>query len=221
MLFRSFKNVPERKFFTKDAYKHFLLPVSKKEILIVSRPQLNLSGWLLPFSLLFILSGIVLLIYTSFTYGKQILETFRYSFSTRLQLTIFTTMLIVFLTLTAVILYYFNTNNRNIISNNLKEKTHSVLIELQDKLSSSGSVGLKNRQEIQIYLQKFSMVFFTDINLYDNAGWLIASSRPEIFNKELQSKLMNPKAYEQIEKNHRSEERRVGKECRSRWSPYH
>ncbi|GMT44457.1 MAG: hypothetical protein IEMM0006_0289 [bacterium] len=198
-----FKNVPERKFFTKDAYKHFLLPVSKKEILIVSRPQLNLSGWLLPFSLLFILSGIVLLIYTSFTYGKQILETFRYSFSTRLQLTIFTTMLIVFLTLTAVILYYFNTNNRNIISNNLKEKTHSVLIELQDKLSSSGSVGLKNRQEIQIYLQKFSMVFFTDINLYDNAGWLIASSRPEIFNKGLQSKLMNPKAYEQIEKNHK------------------
>ena len=27
---------------------------------------------------------------------------------------------------------------------------------------------------------------------------------------------------EEVEKtNHRSEERRVGKECRSRWSPYH
>ena len=26
---------------------------------------------------------------------------------------------------------------------------------------------------------------------------------------------------EEIEKIHRSEERRVGKECRSRWSPYH
>ena len=24
-----------------------------------------------------------------------------------------------------------------------------------------------------------------------------------------------------FQKNHRSEERRVGKECRSRWSPYH
>jgi len=198
-----FKNVPKRKFFTKDAYKHFLLPVSKKEIIIVSRPQLNISGWLLPFSLLFILSGIVLLIYTSLTFGKQILETFRYSFSTRLQLTIFTTMLIVFFTLSALILYYFNTNNRTIISTNLKEKTHSVLIELQHKLSSSSSVGPENRQEIQLYLQKFSVVFFTDINLYDNSGRLIASSRPEIFNRGLQSKLMNPKAYEQIEKNHK------------------
>ncbi len=198
-----FKNAPKKKFFIKDAYKHFLLPVNKKEILIVSRPQQTLSGWLLPFSLLFILSGVFLLIYTSLTFGKQILETFRYSFSTRLQLTIFTTMFIVFITLTAIILYYFNTNNRTTISNNLKEKTHSVLIELQHKLSSSGSVGMENRQEIQSYLQKLSMVFFSDINLYDNSGWLIASTRPEIFNKGLQSKLMNPKAYEQIEKKHK------------------
>ncbi len=198
-----FKKAPKRKFFTKDAYKHFLLPVNKTEILIVSRPQRNLSGWLLPFSLLFILSGFFLLIYTSLTYGKQILETFRYSFSTRLQLSIFTTMLIVFFTLTAIILYYFNTNNHNTISNNMKEKTHSVLIELQHKLSSSGSLRTENRQEIQSYLQKFSMVFFSDINLYDNSGWLIVSSRPEIFNRGLQSKLMNPKAYEQIEKNHK------------------
>ena len=29
------------------------------------------------------------------------------------------------------------------------------------------------------------------------------------------------KAYDEVEKAYRSEERRVGKECRSRWSPYH
>ena len=28
-------------------------------------------------------------------------------------------------------------------------------------------------------------------------------------------------AYQNVEKELRSEERRVGKECRSRWSPYH
>src|SRR2546428_14146583 len=30
-----------------------------------------------------------------------------------------------------------------------------------------------------------------------------------------------PKAQQVLKKNGRSEERRVGKECRSRWSPYH
>src|SRR2546427_5690181 len=31
----------------------------------------------------------------------------------------------------------------------------------------------------------------------------------------------NPAGLATLEKNERSEERRVGKECRSRWSPYH
>src|SRR3712207_8313662 len=33
--------------------------------------------------------------------------------------------------------------------------------------------------------------------------------------------ISNPLAYEPISPELRSEERRVGKECRSRWSPYH
>src|SRR2546430_10322294 len=32
---------------------------------------------------------------------------------------------------------------------------------------------------------------------------------------------MTAKMHEQVGAKHRSEERRVGKECRSRWSPYH
>ena len=201
--FSDFKRAPFRTFFHKDGYTHYMLPSDKTEILLVSRPSLTLSGWLLPFSLLFILSGFLLLVYISFKYGKQILETLSYSFSTRLQLTFFSTMLIVFFVLTAIILYYFNTNNQQSISNNLKEKTHSVMIELQHKLAPYGNTALQNKQETQSYLQKLSMVFFSDINLYDNAGELIVSSRPEIFNRELQSRLISPKAFTEIEKEHK------------------
>src|SRR2546426_11514641 len=35
------------------------------------------------------------------------------------------------------------------------------------------------------------------------------------------SRRFEPQEIEQAKKNTRSEERRVGKECRSRWSPYH
>ena len=199
----NFKEAPVRKFFNKDGYTHYMLPVNNKEILLVSRPAQNLSGWLLPFSLLFILSGVFLLVYVSLKFGRHILETFSNSFSTRLQLTIFSAMMFVFLVFTAIILYYFNVNNKKTISNNLKEKTHSVMIELQHKLSPNGTEALQNRQEIQSYLQKFSRVFFSDINLYDNSGWLIVSSRPEIFSQGLQSKLINPKAFVEIEKNHK------------------
>ena len=39
--------------------------------------------------------------------------------------------------------------------------------------------------------------------------------------KELQEKLQLQMLYTKVSAHTRSEERRVGKECRSRWSPYH
>ena len=40
-------------------------------------------------------------------------------------------------------------------------------------------------------------------------------------NKEEKRITEQSSLYEHLEKMSRSEERRVGKECRSRWSPYH
>ena len=52
---------------------------------------------------------------------------------------------------------------------------------------------------------------------YTNAGAKIANSAADIFNDaEIIVKVKEPQKVEV-----RSEERRVGKECRSRWSPYH
>ena len=201
--FSGLENEPEKKFFNKDGFTHYILPVSKTEVLIVSRPARRLSDWLLPFSLLVILSGIFLLAYVFCKYGKQIRQTFRYSYSTRLQLTLFSALIVVYALLTAIIIYYFNANSRKTISNNLKEKTLSVSFELQRKISVLGNNLSQNRMEIQSYLQKMSLVFFSDINLYDNSGWLVVSSRPEIFSRGLQSRLINPEAYSEIEKTHK------------------
>jgi two-component system, NtrC family, nitrogen regulation sensor histidine kinase NtrY len=44
-------------------------------------------------------------------------------------------------------------------------------------------------------LLKFSLVFFSDINLFDLDGKLMASSRPEIYERGLISELMNPLAF--------------------------
>ena len=48
-----------------------------------------------------------------------------------------------------------------------------------------------------------------------------ASKRQEIKNMISQMSKINPQVESNIFKSVRSEERRVGKECRSRWSPYH
>ena len=45
---------------------------------------------------------------------------------------------------------------------------------------------------------KFSNVFYTDINLYDVDGNLLASSRSEIFDRQLLSRRMNRLVYENM-----------------------
>jgi nitrogen fixation/metabolism regulation signal transduction histidine kinase len=54
-------------------------------------------------------------------------------------------------------------------------------------------------------LRKFSNVFFTDINLYDPQGLLLATSRPEIFENDLQGPRMHPSAYLELAINNAAE----------------
>jgi len=200
--FTYFKNHQADQFFFKDGYRHLIHFRGSNDLLIVSRSKATLSQGLLPFSLLFLFSGFLLIIFISIIYGRYLRQLFHYSLRARLQLIFFSSVLIIFILLSAVTLYYFNEANHARIESELKEKAHSVLIELQHKLASYNDIRTRNNAEVESYLQKFSMVFFSDINLYDPTGKLIASSRPEIFKKSLQSSWMNPGAYYRIHLKH-------------------
>ena len=88
--------------------------------------------------------------------------------------------------------------------NVLDEKMQSVLIELKHKLSQSDDFSKLDVDYLNYLLTKFSNVFFTDINLYDLSGRLIASSRPEVFKKGLIGNCMNPEAFVHIAREKRS-----------------
>ncbi|MBA7529671.1 hypothetical protein ES705_21869 [subsurface metagenome] len=54
-------------------------------------------------------------------------------------------------------------------------------------------------------LIKFSDVFYTDINLYDPNGQLLATSRSEIFERGLLGEKMNPMAYHKLHNEKRAQ----------------
>src|SRR5260370_42134497 len=64
---------------------------------------------------------------------------------------------------------------------------------------------------------------FTMINSHDKASAVRDTSLRATLRRSLLERLRNSKNMVLIigETTYRSEERRVGKECRSRWSPYH
>lgn len=87
---------------------------------------------------------------------------------------------------------------------NISEKVQSILIELGHKLGGRKKLDASLNDEMTYYLINFSNVFYTDINLFDKNGDLLASSRPEIFDAGLTSKKMNIDAYKMIHQNHKS-----------------
>lgn len=84
------------------------------------------------------------------------------------------------------------TKNRDLLT----EKTHSILVELQHKLSAFSSFSQSDAPQLEGLLMKFSEVFFSDINLYDTSGTLLASSNPEIYQQGILANYMNPDAFD-------------------------
>ncbi len=92
--------------------------------------------------------------------------------------------------------YYILSQNRANNEGILSEKVSSVLIELSHKLEKEDAFG--DQEKLELYLDKFSKVFFTDINLYSLDGSLMASSRPLVFSRGLISEQMDSQAYQRL-----------------------
>lgn len=86
----------------------------------------------------------------------------------------------------------------------LIEKANSVLTELSHKIDNYDSLTPEMNEFLTNYLVKFSNVFFTDITLFNPEGRLLASSRNELFTKQLKNTFMNPTAYQDLTNNHKS-----------------
>jgi len=93
-------------------------------------------------------------------------------------------------------------------NDNLRNTMRSVYIELihkveyEDDLENWSSDSYYNLDEL---LRKFSNVFYSDINLYDKDGYLLATSRSEIFNRQLLSRRMNRLVFENLGEGNASE----------------
>jgi two-component system nitrogen regulation sensor histidine kinase NtrY len=69
------------------------------------------------------------------------------------------------------------------------------MVEYEEDLRNWSSDEYYNLDEL---LRKFSNVFYTDINLYDEEGGLLATSRSEIFDRQLLSHRMNRLVFENL-----------------------
>ena len=181
--------------FRKNEYEHLLYRVSNATSIAVSKPSSNLFDLASSFSYLLAILGLVYLI-TSLIYWHYAENRYPWnSLTGKIQLLLgafsITTVILFGIASRENIQAQYREKNSKIIA----EKLQSLQIELRSKVGTEKSLGDEYHDYLNQLLSKFSYIFFTDINLYNPDGSLLATSQPRIFTEGLLSRHIDPLAF--------------------------
>lgn len=192
-------------YFVSEEYNHYLFRKSSRDLIVLSKKIQTSFQLLTSFSYLFCFFGFFLLIPVTI----QNFNNFRLS-----SLTLALKIQLVLISIVVIALLFFGIGSGKFVKNQyneysyelIKEKIKSVHVEVSQKLAVEKRLNIEKQGDyIQFLLQKFAAVFVTDINMYDENGYLLGSSRPKVFNAGLLSEQINPIAYFNLKENKKSE----------------
>ncbi len=183
-----------KSFFHASGYEHYYLQRSGGDEVLLSRRDSNLYDQLTAFSYLFSLYGLILL--------PVLFRNRRNKFKETMTLAMRIQLMLIFIVFIALLGFGFGSGifirsqyddyTKQVIS----EKLSSVDVEVRSKVGDYDYLSTgENREYLQQLLQKFAITFNTDINMYDEDGYLLATSKPKLFNMGIVSEQINPEAY--------------------------
>jgi signal transduction histidine kinase len=206
----------EYKFFMKDGYKHILYKNGNATI-VISRPRLTFEDLIISFAYLFAFILLFFNLMLLIVRRPDLKSTFIFNFRQKLQLSFLSVLFFSFLLIGAVVTSFIVRQYQSKHNENLKEKLNSIYIELESNIGNEKNISSDWRSSsyssLNELLIKFSNVFMTDINLYDKYGFLVATSRPEIFYRDLTSERINNIAFNNLKvltKSEYSQKEKIG-----------
>lgn len=183
-------------------YNHLVYKPNSEDAIVISRPRelpLNTTASFVYNLIFFFVTLLVLLKINSFTLRvRSSNNSFKNRISWAISLIIVLSMVMV---ATATILYNIKSfDQRN--EKNLSEKLLSVMFELDKDIMLIYRPNNSDLEQLNDRLIELSNIFYTDINIYNTSGMLLATSRPEMFEKQLLGPRMNPVAWHEMAFSH-------------------
>jgi two-component system, NtrC family, nitrogen regulation sensor histidine kinase NtrY len=190
--------ISDYRIFRTEGFRHVLYKNGNATI-IITRPDLTAGDVIISFAYLFafilLFSNIII-----FMVRQPVVRSVNiFNFRQKLQLSFIGILLFSFVLIGIVVAFLTIGQYQTKHNENIKEKLNSVYLELDSKLSMEKHLSADWRNSsyasLNELLIRLSNIFNTDINLYDLNGFLIATSRPEIFNRDLMSLRINNMAF--------------------------
>jgi two-component system nitrogen regulation sensor histidine kinase NtrY len=169
------------------------------QLLVIAKPTKTFFEQLTGFSYTFIFYLLVVVLLLILNGQFKLLDFFQLNLATKIQVVLIGLIVLSFVLFGTVTGSYVRYQYGYFSNDLLKERLHSVHIEINQKLGDKDDLEPELLGTyIEYILKKFSRVFMTDINLYDNQGKLLASSQPNLYSRGISSTLINPSAFVHI-----------------------
>ena len=182
-------------------YKHYAIKKEGNDAIVISTPTKGWSETTAPFAIFFLGLSLPFLLIVWLIRPKEHHKWRDRSFRRRLQTLIVSTLGISFLAIGPVSVVYMQTLYNQKTTASQFETTRTLSLEMRNDLDFKTLLRTASRDNWMEILQHYATTFFTDLNLYQLNGQLLATTRPEIYDLNLQTPLMNAEAYQQMHRN--------------------
>lgn len=198
------KQNKEFEHFEYEKHDHVIYNKDSENCIIVSTPTIHGFNLLISFTFTFVFFILVIvllaLIANSYTKFFEI----RFTIKNKILSSIMVILLISSVAIVAGVVYYTINHYQQSQNDIMTTKIQSILMEMEQRYSKVNDIKKIPTDELNSILTSFANIFLTDINLYDNDGQLISTSRREIYTRKLTSEMMNASAYRELELNKKS-----------------
>ncbi|MBN2861762.1 MAG: GHKL domain-containing protein [Bacteroidales bacterium] len=198
----------EYRIFSKERFRHVVYRNGNRTV-IISRPEINTGDILISMAYLFAFILIISNLLVMLIRKPQVKNSLNLNFRQKLQMSFIGILLFSFILIGIVVVSLTAGEFKAKHYENIKDKLNSIYIELEANLGSEDQLTSDWRnntsESLNALLINLSNTFNTDINIFDLNGFLMATSRPEIFYRNLTSQRMNIVAFINIKDLTRSE----------------
>lgn len=178
----------------QNGYSHHIFSYPDNVQVVISEKRLNTpTGFLLFWTYLFTVYLVISFLIFRLWRSQLILRSLNVSFFTSLQNSI-NLFVVTSMVLIMIVMMLFNFHqSADIQRQEQLTKTHYIQNSIEDYLDNKKPKSTE--MDLTPLVMRLSLMYKTDINIYNKSGKLIATSQPFIFNKGIIGKLMNSEAY--------------------------
>ena len=179
-------------FINMKGYNHYLYRPESNTTIIISIENPFFTYIIAPFYYLFLLQVMIYLfieMFSNFGFSKRNrILTLRL----RLQIILLAVIVVSSIILVSMSVIFINHLNINKNKEILYEKMNSILIDIENRFTNNKTMDEVNKEELSDLLVDLSNIYFSDINIFNSNGFLIASSRDQVFKDGMVSEQINP-----------------------------